>query len=119
MSNNSTEVFYFDGFRLDCFSLYRLAQAGAVEPIALGSRALELLLILVKRQGDIVLRDEIMDAVWPDIAMRGGDLTVQIFTLRRVLDKNRANGSCIQAIPGRGYRFVPQVSLTASGNCRL
>ena len=38
------------------------------------------------------------------------NLTVQISALRRVLDRGRPNGSCIQTVPGRGYRFVAKVT---------
>ena len=46
-----------------------------------------------------------------DISQAGedGNLTVQISTLRRVLDNGQSEGSCIQTIPGHGYRFVGTV----------
>ena len=47
-----------------------------------------------------------MDAVWPDTAVEENNLTVQVSTLRRLLDQGRPDGSCIQTVPGRGYRFV-------------
>ena len=54
-----------------------------------------------------------MDAVWPDTAVEDNNLTVQISALRRVLDQGRTEGSCIQTIPGRGYRFVAAVPAPA------
>jgi adenylate cyclase len=51
-----------------------------------------------------------MQTVWPGLAVEDANLTVQIATLRRVLDRDRAQGSHIQTIPGRGYRFVATVS---------
>jgi TolB-like protein len=51
-----------------------------------------------------------MDAVWPGTAVAENNLTVQISSLRRVLDDERAQGSCIQTVPGRGYRFVAAVT---------
>ena len=47
-----------------------------------------------------------MQAVWPGMVVGEGNLTVQISALRRVLDQSRNQGSCIQTIAGRGYRFV-------------
>ncbi len=47
-----------------------------------------------------------MDAVWPSTAVEENNLTVQISALRHVLDEGRPDGSCIQTVPGRGYRFV-------------
>ena len=74
--------------------------------MAIGSRALAVLSILMARQGDLVSKDEIMQAVWPGMVVEDNNLTVQISALRRVLDQGRAEGSCIQTIPGRGYRFA-------------
>ncbi len=100
----------FEGFRLDCCGLARLDQAGVAEPVALGSRALDLLRLLTERQGELVSKDAIMEAVWPETVVEEGNLTVQISALRRVLDQNRERSSCIQTIPGRGYRFVAPVT---------
>jgi TolB-like protein len=52
-----------------------------------------------------------MEAVWPGTVVEEGNLTVQISALRRILDENRKEGSCIQTVPGRGYRFVAPVTL--------
>ncbi len=46
------------------------------------------------------------------MAVEEGNLTVQISALRRILDRDRAEGSCIRTIPGRGYRFVAPVART-------
>jgi adenylate cyclase len=88
----------------------RLDGPGLAEPIALGSRALDVLALLAERQGQLVRKDEIMTAVWPATVVEEGNLTVQISALRRVLDQGRAQGSCIQTVPGRGYRFVAPVT---------
>ena len=69
-------------------------------------RALGLLRLLVERPGKLISKDAIMEAVWPRMVVEEGNLTVQISALRRVLDQNREQGSCIQTVPGRGYRFV-------------
>jgi TolB-like protein len=100
----------FEGFRLERSGLFQVDQAGRAEPVALGGRALDLLSLLVQRQGEIVSKDTIMNAVWPGLAIEEGNLTVQISALRRVLDRGRAQGSCIQTIPGRGYRFIITVT---------
>ena len=76
----------------------------------IGSRALAVLGVLIEQPGDLVSRDAIMDAVWPGIAVEESNLTVQISALRRILDAGASNGSCIQTVPGRGYRFVGSVT---------
>ena len=103
------EIFLFDGFRLDRSGLFRRDERGVFAPVAIGSRALEVLRVLVEADGDLVSKDEIMAAVWPGTVVEDNNLTVQLSTLRRILDRGRADGSCIQTVAGRGYRFVPMV----------
>jgi TolB-like protein len=96
----------FEGFRLDRSGLFRLDRAGAAVPVAAGPRSLDLLAFLIRHCGELVSKDQIMKAVWPGAVVGEGNLTVQISALRRVLDRDRKQGSCIQTIAGRGYRFV-------------
>jgi adenylate cyclase len=105
-------VVEFDRFRLPRRGsrLLRQNAAGVWEPIGVGSRALELLGVLVGRCGDLVSKDEIMRAVWPGTVVEEHNLTVQISTLRRILDVDRVDGSCIQTVIGHGYRFLPAVT---------
>src|SRR5262252_8726241 len=93
-------AFLFAAFRLDrqARALFRRDEAGAFVPIAIGSRALEVLGVLVGQAGDLVSRDELMAAVWRTAAVGDINLNMQIAALRRVLDEGRSNGSCIQTI---------------------
>src|SRR6516162_2696256 len=101
-------TFRFEGFRLDrnAGALFRRDDAEAFVPMAVGSRALDVLGVLVERAGDLVSRDELMAAVWPATVVEDTNLNMQIAALRRVLDSGRENASCIQTIPGRGYRLA-------------
>jgi TolB-like protein len=109
---SSTESSLFEGFRLDRRAgvLFRRDERGVFAPIVIGSRALDILGVLVERPGDLVSRDEIIEAVWPGTAVEDSNLNVQVAALRRILDQNREQGSCIQTVPGRGYRFVAPVT---------
>jgi len=109
---SSTESSLFDGFRLDRNAgvLFRRDERGVFAPMAIGSRALDILGVLVERPGELVSRAEIIEAVWPGTAVEDSNLNVQVATLRRILDQNREQGSCIQTVPGRGYRFVAPVT---------
>ena len=51
-----------------------------------------------------------MRAVWPGTVVEEHNLTVQVSALRRVLDADHEHGSCIQTIPGRGYRLVSAIT---------
>ena len=68
-AHGSLGRFAFEGFRLDLAAggLFRTNDAGAAEPVALSSRALALLALLVERHGQLVSEDEIFAAVWPGI----------------------------------------------------
>ena len=108
----SAEDLLFESFRLDRRGgvLYRLGQGNESAPIALGSRAIGLLSLLAARHGEVVSKDAIMKAVWPGRVVEEANLNVQVSKLRQLLDQNRARGSCIQTISGRGYCFVAPVS---------
>jgi TolB-like protein len=104
----TADIFLFEDFRLDrrAGALFRRDDKGAAVPVAIGSRALAVLAILMARRGDLVPKNEIIQAVWPGTVVEDNNLTVQISALRRVLDQGRTGGSCVQTVPGRGYRFV-------------
>jgi len=104
-------IFLFEDFRLDRRGgLFRCDGVGKNEPVAIGSRALDILGVLIERAGEVVTKDEIVAAVWPDTVVEDSNLTVQISALRRVLDRGRSNVSCVQTVPGRGYRFAATVT---------
>jgi TolB-like protein len=109
--SGSADSVLLEGFRFDrrggC--LFRVDQGGVAAPVALGLRAVNLLSLLVERQGELVSKDVIMKAVWPGRVVEEANLNVQISKLRQLLDRGREDGSCIQTIPGRGYCFIGAV----------
>jgi pentatricopeptide repeat protein len=109
---SSWDICLFEGFRLDRRReiLYRRDERGVYVPLALGSRALGILGVLVERPGELVSRAEIISAVWPETTVEDSNLDVQIAALRRVLDEGQEEGSCIRTIRGRGYRFTVAVT---------
>ena len=110
----STDILVCEGFRLDRLGLSRLDPAGVASPVALGSRALDLVWLLADRHGELISKDEIMETVWSGRVVEENNLTVQISTLRRVFDQARSGGSCIQTVVGHGYRFVAPVTRITS-----
>jgi adenylate cyclase len=113
----TADIFLFEDFRLDRRGegLSRRDEPGIFVPVAIGPRALDVLAVLVERPGQLVLKEEIMAAVWGRTVVENANLTVQISALRRVLDLGRTEGSCIQTVAARGYRFVAGVTRVAPG----
>ena len=122
------DMLLFESFHLDRRRGHLLKQDedGAWRPVRSARAHFDVLAILANRQGALLSKDEIMAAAWPGIVVEDNNLAVQISALRRVLDRNRAESSCIQTVPGRGYRFVapvvrtnfaaPPVAVPPSGN---
>jgi DNA-binding winged helix-turn-helix (wHTH) protein/uncharacterized membrane protein HdeD (DUF308 family) len=96
-------------FNVSTRELLRIGNHGVVTPVTLGSRAADLLLLFLNRPGQLISKSEIMDAVWPNMAVEESNLTVQISALRRALGGSPKGGRYIQTVPGRGYRFTPWV----------
>jgi DNA-binding winged helix-turn-helix (wHTH) protein len=109
------ERLVFGNFRLEprAGRLYHRDVTGDWMSVPIGSRALDILRVLLRRPGAVVSKDTIMDTVWPGVAVEPANLTVQIAALRRVLDKGCRGESCIETVPGRGYRLVLDVTLAA------
>jgi DNA-binding winged helix-turn-helix (wHTH) protein len=85
-------------------------------PIELGTRALDLLLVLLETDGSLVTKDELFRRVWPGIFVSEANLKVQISALRRALGDDR---NFIRTEFGRGYRFTAAVrSTVAGGTCQ-
>ena len=76
----------------------------------LGSRALEILIALIERPGELVSKSELMARVWPDTFVEDGNLKVQVAGLRRALGDSGGSNRYLATIPGRGYRFVAPVT---------
>jgi DNA-binding winged helix-turn-helix (wHTH) protein len=79
-------------------------------PIELGTRALDLLLVLLQADGSMVTKDELLSRGWPGIVVAEENLKVQICALRRALGEDR---DFIRTEFGRGYRFTAAVRSTS------
>ena len=85
-------------------------------PIELGTRALDLLVVLLEADGALVTKAELLSRVWPGIVVAEENLKVQISALRKALGESR---DFIRTEFGRGYRFTAAVrSTTGSMSCR-
>ena len=78
--------------------------------LPLGSRALDILTVLVEQAGETVTNAKIMARAWPMTTVEEGSLRVHIGALRKTLGDGRAGARFIVNVPGRGYTFVAPVS---------
>jgi DNA-binding winged helix-turn-helix (wHTH) protein len=91
-------------------------------PVKLGSRALEILTVLVENAGEIVGKAQLMKRVWPQIVVEEAALRVHMAALRKILGDGRGGRRFIATIPQRGYSFVAPVredSATCTCGARL
>jgi DNA-binding winged helix-turn-helix (wHTH) protein/Flp pilus assembly protein TadD len=100
------QLWEFDDYRVD--SERRLLYRGE-EPVQLPAKALDTLLVLIQRRGEVVTKEELMKAVWPDAFVEEGNLSQSIHVLRRTLGESVEDHRYIVTVPGRGYRFVAEV----------
>ena len=96
------------------FGAYRLSPAERLLerdgcPLVIGSRALDLLIALVERAGEVVSRRELMDRVWPGLTVEEINLRVYVARLRKALGDRVDGARYIANVPGRGYGFVAPV----------
>jgi len=100
-----------DALRFGRFELQplrrRLLADGQTVP--LGARALDVLLVLIERAGELVSKHELMERVWTDLVVEENNLSVQISTLRKAL-----GAELIATVPGRGFRFTAPIQAISS-----
>src|SRR5712671_6861695 len=89
------------------------------EGLRLGGRALDILIYLADRPGEVIAKQELMDRVWSDVTVEEGSLRVHVAAIRKALDDGQFGNRYIANIKGRGYSFVGTVvSLTGSTESR-
>jgi predicted ATPase/DNA-binding winged helix-turn-helix (wHTH) protein len=106
---DSESEFRFGEFRL--LPLRRLLLKGN-EPVQFSSRALDILITLLERPGEIVTKEDLMKRAWPNTFVEPGNLSVNISALRRALGGSRGADRCFINVPGRGYCFTAPVTKT-------
>jgi DNA-binding winged helix-turn-helix (wHTH) protein len=98
-----TEAYALGPFRIDTRN--KLLFQGS-EPVRLGQRSIALLLALVGRSGEVVSKDALIEAAWPNQVVEENNLTVQIAALRQVLGGAPGGNRWIETMPRRGYRYI-------------
>jgi DNA-binding winged helix-turn-helix (wHTH) protein len=82
-------------------------------PVQLGARALDILIALLERAGQIVSKAELFAIAWPTTCVEESNLRVQLSALRRALGDGRSGTRFIVNVVGRGYTFVGEANETS------
>jgi predicted ATPase/DNA-binding winged helix-turn-helix (wHTH) protein len=82
------------------------------QPVKLGGRSFELLHVLAHRSGQLISKEELITAAWPDTYVHESNLKVNMSHLRRALGDIQSQPIYVATIAGRGYRFVAPVQLS-------
>jgi predicted ATPase/DNA-binding winged helix-turn-helix (wHTH) protein len=72
-------------------------------PLRIGSRAVDILKLLIDAKGSLVSKDQMMCTVWRDTVVEENNLQVQVAALRKAFGEDR---ELIRTIPGQGYRLL-------------
>ena len=91
----------FASFRLDPGQRALLRDG---KPVSITPKVFDLLLVLVENAGRLVLKQDLLDRVWPDTFVEEANLSVHISALRKIL-----GDSAIETVPKGGYRFIAPV----------
>ena len=106
MSNEFSELYEFDAFRLDVAERL-LTRDGHRVPLS--EKAFDTLCALVRRGNHLVRKDELLNEVWPDVIVEENNLDKNISLLRQVLGERTGKGKFIETVRGHGFRFVAEV----------
>ncbi len=102
MFNVSRYLYEFENFKLDVENpgLWCEGQLVSIPP-----KVLETLILLVERNGEIVLREELLEKVWKETFVEEGNINYTISLLRKILGEK----DLIQTVPKKGYRFIGKI----------
>jgi TolB-like protein/DNA-binding winged helix-turn-helix (wHTH) protein len=108
MQTAPPNLYEFGGFQLD--TAKRLLRRLDGIPVPLTPRVFETLLYMVEHHNTVLDKERIMEAVWPDSIVEENNLAQAISKLRQVFGETPGSHNYIVTVPGRGYRFVAEVT---------
>ncbi len=107
MKEVSTKQWQFGEFRLDAV---RKVLRHREMVIDMPLKEIELLCMLVRSQGELVTKTELLDEIWEDSFVGESNLSRHIYLLRKTLKSAGADEGLIENVPRRGYRFAGDVT---------
>ena len=107
MSREIGQSYQFGPFRLD-LSEHTLLRDG--QPVPITPKVFDVLAVLVRHSGHLVVKDTLLREVWPGSFVEEGALNRTVSVLRKALGDSPSGQKYIETVPKRGYRFVAPVS---------
>lgn len=101
------KILIFEPFRVDVTD-ERLWRGEDV--VHLTNKAFSVLRYLAENPAQLVTKDALLDAVWPDTNVSEAAMTVCIRELRQALEDDAQSPQFIETVRGRGYRFIAPVT---------
>lgn len=108
LEQRAKRLYEFGPFRVDPDKELLLRGEDAVP---LTPKTFQILLVLIRRKKEVVTKEELLKAVWPDTFVEEANLSRNIFLLRKALGESPQDHQYILTVPGRGYRFAEDVQL--------
>ncbi|HMS42298.1 MAG TPA: winged helix-turn-helix domain-containing protein, partial [Pyrinomonadaceae bacterium] len=102
-------IYEFDDFRFVA-KTRRLNRKSNGEYVSLQPKAAELLLFLLKNDGRVLKKDELLETVWGENFVEESNLSQTIFVLRKALREPHKTPQFILTVPNRGYQFIAEVN---------
>jgi len=110
MTGPESHVIYeFEGFRLDASRRLLFARSGA-EPLAVAPKVVDALVYFVEHRGELLSKDRLLADLWPGRVVEENSLAHTVSGLRQVLGEAYGENRFVATVPGRGYRFVAEVT---------
>lgn len=107
MNDVHSYTYEFDAFRLDAAN--RRLIKGNDELVPLTPKVFDTLHYLVRNAGKVIAKDELMREIWTDSIVEENNLSQNISILRRIFGEKPGEGRFIATVPGRDFRFIPEV----------
>lgn len=111
MPSGPSVRYAFGPFVLDR-GAYRLLRQDT--PLALSPKALDLLLLFVDRRAMLLTKDDILAALWPDVAVTDNAITKVVSEVRQALGDDSASPQYVETVARRGYRFIAPIEKLAA-----
>lgn len=108
-NGNKHSIYGFDRFRLD---VDRLMLYDGEREVQLPPKCVNTLAVLVENAGEIISKDELIDAVWRDTIVEESNLSQYLYLLRKTLGDTPDGKPYIETLRRRGYRFNGEPKLT-------